>query len=463
MDTLPRQKLLSGIFLLPLFIMLGSTPSVAQAEETSSITIEHFDTLLSPIPATRTRALTQIDSAWQAGYAPMLLEILSLVREPQVSLAIASVLKARTGQDYGYDATGWYEWIWDQELSLPPYYPEFKSRLYRRLDPKFAKYFSAKRKSTIRLDEVRWGGVAQDGIPPLRNPTMIDASKADYLEDDHIVFGVEVNGDVRAYPKRILAWHEMFTDTVGGQPVTGVYCTLCGAMILYDSAVKDTHYHLGTSGFLYRSNKLMYDAKTQSLWNTLWGSPVIGPLVGKGIRLRRLSVVTTTWGAWKSRHPNTTVLSLTTGHRRDYGEGVAYKEYFATDKLMFTVPRKVHSLALKNKDSVLGLYFPEADGRALAIAHDFLKIHRVYYDTVGGKKIVVVTDSSGAHRVYDAGSSALVGWRDEKLLVDEREHTWSITEAALIGDNGQRLARVPSHSAFWFGWHASFPDTRLVK
>jgi hypothetical protein len=98
---------------------------------------------------------------------------------------------------------------------------------------------------------------------------MISASEATYLDDDDVVFGIEVNGDVRAYPKRILAWHEMFVDTVGGIPVAGVYCTLCGTVILYETKVDGTNHEIGTSGFLYRSNKLMYDRATQSLWSTI--------------------------------------------------------------------------------------------------------------------------------------------------------------------------------------------------
>ena len=73
------------------------------------------------------------------------------------------------------------------------------------------------------------------------------------------MFGLAVNGDVRAYPRRILGWHEMFVDEVGGVPVAGVYCTLCGTMILYKTEVEGVNHELGTSGFLYRSNKLMYD------------------------------------------------------------------------------------------------------------------------------------------------------------------------------------------------------------
>ena len=86
---------------------------------------------------------------------------------------------------------------------------------------------------------------------------MIAASEAKWLHDDHVVFAVAINGDMRAYPQRILAWHEMFKDRIGGLELAGIYCTLCGPLVLYDTTVDGVHYELGTSGFLYRSNKLM--------------------------------------------------------------------------------------------------------------------------------------------------------------------------------------------------------------
>ena len=91
---------------------------------------------------------------------------------------------------------------------------------------------------------------------------------------------------------------------------------------MYQTEYNGKHHELGTSGFLYRSNKLMYDQETFSLWSTLQGEPVVGPLVGQGIKLKQHHVVTSTWGEWKRRHPKTKVLSLDTGHQRDYGEGV---------------------------------------------------------------------------------------------------------------------------------------------
>ena len=303
------------------------------------------------------------------------------------------------------------------------------------------------------------GGVRRDGIPPLSNPETIPASQATYLNDSDVVFGVSFDGKSRAYPKRILAWHEMVKDNVGGRSINGVYCTLCGSMIVYDTQIEGKHYELGTSGFLYRSNKLMYDHETKSMWSTLNGKPVVGPLVGKGIKLKPLYVVTTTWGQWKADHPDTDVLSLNTGHRRDYGEGVAYNDYFTTDEPMFTVPKI--DKRLKNKDEVLVVRTGE---HPLAISAQFLNRHRVYQDKNENKSFVVVTDLSGANRVYESGDIAFDRSPDGHALFAKDGSKWTATEDALVSQDGlKQLKRLPAHRAFWFGWFADHPDVRLVK
>ena len=284
---------------------------------------------------------------------------------------------------------------------------------------------------------------------------------ATYLEDGNIVFGVAIDGDVRAYPKRILAWHEMVKDRIAGRELNGVYCTLCGSMILYDATVNGVHHELGTSGFLYRSNKLMYDHATKSLWSTLEGTPVVGPLVGKGIELQTLRVVTTTWGAWRKRHPGTTVLSLDTGHQRDYDEGAAYRDYFSSDRLMFGVPKL--DARLPNKAEVLALRTSRSPADQLAISAGFLGANRVYHDRIGSQPLVVLTDASGANRVYESGSVRFTGWDGESAVRDSTGRTWKMTEDGLSGPQGASFKRLPAHRAFWFGWYAAYPATRLVK
>ena len=311
------------------------------------------------------------------------------------------------------------------------------------------------------MDEIQWGGVVQDGIPPLRNPKMISAKEAKYLEDDNIIFGIEINGDVRAYPKRILAWHEMFTDKIGGVDIAGVYCTLCGTVIPFKTRVNGKNYELGTSGFLYRSNKLMYDKDTQTLWSTTRGTPVLGPLVDQDIELEYESVVTTTWGEWRKRHPQTTVLSLATGHSRDYGEGVAYDNYFGTDALMFNTP--FDDRRLKNKREILALRFPAAPKQQLAIDTEFLKQNPIYTNRIGVQKFVVLTDKTGANRVYDPKAVSFSQYDGDSTVIDVKGKRWALNESALTAENGETLERLPYHRAFWFGWRAAFPQTKLIK
>ena len=406
-------------------------------------------------------ALERIDQNWHESSAAMLIEMIQHAPSRRVLVRLVALIEKASGRPFDGDINAWYEWLWSAERAVHPDYAAFKASLYAPIDPRFREYFDGRPRSIIRLDEIRWGGVRRDGIPPLKNPKMIAARDAIWLKDDHIVFGVAIDGDVRAYPKRILAWHEMFKDRIGGRELAGVYCTLCGALVLYDVTVGGVQHELGTSGFLYRSNKLMYDHATKSMWSTLTGTPVVGPLVGKGIELQVLYVVTSTWKEWRTRHPNTQVLSLDTGYQRDYGEGVAYREYFGTDQLMFGVPKRDERLP--NKAEVLALRLPQAPGEVLAIAADFLATRPVYHARIGNINFVVLTDTGGANRVYESRELTFASWDSAAAARDGRGNVWQVDESRLRGPNGEILKRLPAHRAFWFGWYATFPDTRLVK
>ncbi|MGB2692004.1 MAG: DUF3179 domain-containing protein [Thermodesulfobacteriota bacterium] len=462
-----KNKRLINLTLSVLFIftLFGYSERSYSQETLSSVSKDNivpvsFVTLVVAPREDKEKAFKYISENWEPTFPVMVLEVIYLGNDPEFSGKLIKLLEEKTGKDYGYDLDKWYDWIWNNDEKVHAQYPEFKSLLYGLIDPKFAGYFSSDRTAKIRLDEVRWGGVRQDGIPPLRKPKMIDAKKARYLADGDIIFGIEVNGDARAYPKRIMAWHEMFVDSVGDQQVAGVYCTLCGSMILYNTVHDGVNHQIGTSGFLYRSNKLMYDKETQSLWNTLWGKPVIGPLANKDIELERMSVVTTTWGEWRKRHPQTKVLSLETGYKRDYGEGVAYKEYFATDELMFNVPKV--DKRLKNKDEVLGLVFSQHADKPLAISIDYLSKNPVYHKQIEDLDFVVLTDKSGAARVYEAKGLKFKDWDQNNSVTDVNGNKWALTESKLTSPEGNELFRLPAHRAFWFGWYGAYSNTELI-
>jgi hypothetical protein len=298
---------------------------------------------------------------------------------------------------------------------------------------------------------------------------VVPAREAGWLKDGHVVFGVEIGGEARAYPKRILAWHELARDRVGGVPITLVYCTLCGTVIPYDSTAGGRPHTLGTSGLLYRSNKLMYDRETMSLWSTVEGRPVLGPLAGSDLELTALPVVTTTWREWRERHPDTTVLSRDTGHERDYSEGAAYRAYFATDRLMFGVPAADDRL--RNKDEVLAVLLRPRGAagteprQALALSVAFLRKNPVYALTFAGHALVALTTAGGANRLYAADGVVFTRLRPDGTVEDAQGRAWRIDEDALRlpSEPEQVLPRIPARRAFWFGWHAQFPRTELVK
>ena len=207
-----------------MLLLVSCSPSEdAKATDTTNARVGDLYLGLLDKPDKWVRTKKSLAANWSTTQVAMALETQRLNRSRLLTFELFEFLDAQTGKSFGLDRDAWEHWLWSQDYKPSSDYPEFKSKLYRKIDPKFAKYFDSKRKATIRLDEVVWGGVVQDGIPPLRNPKMISAASADYLADSDVVFGIEVNGETRAYPKRILAWHEMFVDTIQGVPLAGVY------------------------------------------------------------------------------------------------------------------------------------------------------------------------------------------------------------------------------------------------
>jgi hypothetical protein len=433
-------------------------------------------------------ALAALAESWRDGYAALFVDLARFMRPRQesgpgprppehpttkVRERLLRFLEHQTGQDFGDDLRAWRRWSWRSPYDPHPDYAAFKAALYSNVDEQMAQFFPAGAEERIRLDEIDWGGVKVNGIAPLDHPKHIPAEQAGYLEDKHVVFGLEVGGEARAYPKRILAWHELALDRLGGVELTVVYCTLCGTVIPYGSEVGGEHRTFGTSGLLYRSNKLMFDRETMSLWSTIEGRPVIGSLAARydELELEAYPVVTTTWRAWKALHPETTVLSLDTGYEHDYSEGAAYRSYFRTDKLMFDVPKL--DKRLKNKEPVLALLLRPTGGgdaderRALALSAKFLKKkqNRIYHKRFAGHELVIVTSGDGANRVYDAGETRFVSQEKDGRLRDATGGSWRLTETALEPEASgtSPRPRLPARRVFWFAWQAQFPDTELVK
>lgn len=358
--------------------------------------------------------------------------------------ALSAVLQRLTGAD----TEGWFDWmLWQQASPVRPHpgHALLQDRVWQAIDPRFAEFFPPGAALDIRKEEVVWGGVRVDGIPALDQPKLIAAADAAYLEDDDLVFGVSLEGDARAYPLRIVDWHEMVNDVVGGRPVSLAYCTLCGAGILFATDVDGgAPLTFGSSGLLYRSNKLMYDRATRSLWNQFTGRPVVGELVGSGLQLEILPVVLTTWAEWQRQAPTTRVLDPDTGFDRDYTQGAAYGRYFASPDLMF--PALVEDPALAAKDRIFGIRAP---GRAAAWPLQRFAEGAVLNERVGLWDLVLIGEADAVRAYRRQPDETFRATGDELQANGVR---FAVTEAALVGSDGSRRERVPGHVAYWFAW-----------
>jgi hypothetical protein len=331
---------------------------------------------------------------------------------------MSKVLEALTGEEHG-SYYGWVEYVGRSEIEPKERYIEWKALLLQQKDAQYAKIFYPGAPARIRLEEIISGGVPLDGIPSLDNP-----------------------------------------------PVTLSYCTLCGSGILYSGRTQSGARTFGTSGLLYRSNKLMYDRQSYTLWSNITGEAVVGRLATGESRLETLPVTVTTWGEWLARHPDTEVLDLKAvqrslahlPYRFSYLPGAADR---ARRGVEFPVWQK--SDLLPRDSEIFAL---QINGAAKAYPLDVLERERVVNDELGGEELVlVVHPDSGAVRAYARGGRSYRRGDSPDELIDEHGNRWSVTELALeSGDGHDSLPRLAQgHIAYWFGWVGFYPQTAVYR
>ncbi|HKK66590.1 MAG TPA: DUF3179 domain-containing (seleno)protein, partial [Bacteroidales bacterium] len=145
----------------------------------------------------------------------------------------------------------------------------------------------------IPFAEVHDGGPGKDGIPAIDDPKFINAKEADYLNDDDLILGFADGGEVRAYPHKILDWHEIVNDDTPNHSLAVIYCPLTGTGIGWDRNVGDKKTTFGVSGLLYNSNIIPYDRATDSNWSQLLLKSVNGNLISTRPIIHNL--VETSW------------------------------------------------------------------------------------------------------------------------------------------------------------------------
>lgn len=376
-------------------------------------------------------ALSEVSASADPRLAWIVADMMRFVSGPSLNSALSDV----AAQLLGIEAPTQNQWgvITDHliafDIPAPPDYLRVKRAIFTSVVPGWERIFVP---GDIDWRHVSWGGVLIDDrafdttdascncIPAADNPQVTSAEDALWLDDTDIVFGVGVNGAYRAYPRQIMEVREMVNDTLGGRDLGIPYCTLCGSAQAYftdelpDGIERPV---LRTSGLLIRSNKVMYDVGTYSVFDTFLGKAVTGPLADKGVQLEQASVVTTTWGDWKAAHPETTVLIEDLALGRDFD--------------------------FRNGRDANGPIFPVGD------VDPRLSVH---------EDIVGVVTPSGKPVAFQRSAAIVALSQGDDITFETIRLKLEAGGLKAVDADGTDLG---SHQAFWFAWSQFHPDTAL--
>jgi Protein of unknown function (DUF3179) len=320
----------------------------------------------------------------------------------------------------------------------------------------------------------------KDGIPTLDDPSFESVASADWLNAREPVVAVRVGSKARAYPLRILMWHEIVNDSIDGRPIAVTYCPLCSSAVAFARPrLESRPASFGTSGRLYRSNLVMYDRTTDSLWPQLTGLAIRGEMAGS--ELLRLPVVVVSWNQFRAAFPEGRVLSEDTGFDRPYGEN-PYPG-FDTDAAPPSeveidvdprLPARDRVLGVRADEEVIAFSFARLAGlerQGAAVANEMLGGRRIAIfwrrgtvSALDDKKIVGSRDvGSAAAYLAELGTRALSFRASDGRIVDAATgSTWDIFGTATSGPlEGRQLATVDVIEAFWYQWAAFHPKTEV--
>jgi hypothetical protein len=329
-------------------------------------------------------------------------------------------------------------------------------------------------KSIVPLDQIVSGGPPPDGIPSVDNPKFISIQEASkFLKDSELVLGLNINGDVRAYPLQILVWHEIVNDNIGDVPVAITYCPLCFTNQVFNRTIDEgVVVEFGTSGKLYNSNLVMYDRTTKTLWSQALAEGIVGKYAGT--KLQRVPFDVAYWKEWKQLYPDSKVLSRDTGSNRPYGAD-PYGDYYTNSDVLFPVSNKDSRLDLK--EIVVGF---ENKGQFKAYKQQDIENKKVINDQVNGRPIALFSSYPFMVRAYDPlvvegggeGRQQTIvllqfeyNTKDKSSFIDKQTGSlWNFEGKAISGQmKGKQLTRLPFDEGFWFEWVAFHPKSALYS
>lgn len=414
----------------------GTPPTIPTGPVSKPVTDALEDVLAIAVNQADWRASNTIafDTVAQAKDPRLVWALTDMLRfawQPEFRAALVDVVEAILGTSFhsGTQRADIINKLMAWDMPDYPGYLGHKRSVFTNYIPGWEEIFV---EGEIAWHLVDWGGVNIDArpydktdevcncIPAADNPEVSSAADATWLKESDVVFGIVVNGEARAYPRRIMEVREMVNDTLGGRDLGIPYCTLCGSAQAYftdrlpDGVERPI---LRTSGLLIRSNKVMYDLETQSVFDTFLGKAVTGPLAEIGLQLKQATVITSDWATWQATHPDTTVLVEALALGRDFN---------------FRETREAN-----------GPIFPVGD------VDPRLPVHEDVIGAITSDGKPIAFPRALAMAALAAGQE--VAFEDVRLEI-------SAGGVRAVRSDGTDLG---SHQSFWFAWSQFHPHTAL--
>lgn len=299
----------------------------------------------------------------------------------------------------------------------------------------------------------------QSVLPPDTIPSIDDPSfGGEFIGDgDDDVIVVE-DDPPRAYPVRILSYHEIVNDVLENEqrPIAVTWCPICASAIVYDRTVDGQVLTFGTSGKLADDALVMYDRETGSEWKQPLGRAISGPL--EGHELAVIAAPLMTWERFRTEYPDGLVLQPVHG-RGDGPPGqppraaydmTRYDQYAAAEEFGLRAMRGEGRERSWNREDidaktvVLGIVH---GGDAIAYPVPRVRDEGgIVSDTIGDQDVIVVSSGTEIHAFEDPGYEFEL--RDGTLYGDGV--TWDVTTGR--SSDGRTLSRIPARRLYAFAW-----------
>jgi hypothetical protein len=278
------------------------------------------------------------------------------------------------------------------------------------------------------------------------------------VADAKLVVGISINGQARAYPIEIIAYHHQVIDTIGGEVVMVTYCSVCRTGRVFSPVLNGKQQQFRLVG-MDHFNAMFEDAETKSWWRQSTGEAITGPM--KGQRLKELPSTQMRLSAWIRQYPNTLILQPDPAFIKRYADLEGFDEGTIKSGL-----EKRDTGSWQFKSWVVGV---SVNGAAKAYDWNGLLKQRIIQDEVAGKPILLVMENDNASfHVWSrelSGQPLQFSFDDiTQLLKDNNGSTWNMDGLCLDGNlKGSRLSVVPAYQEFWHSWQSFHPGTGVYK